>query len=134
MKRGGYIERKTPLRRSGRIKVKPPRRLSRPGADRDYVAWLHNQPCIGEEQFRSHNCETTRWCNPIEQSHDRNMTGLGRKEPDRNSVPMCRVLHRQWEENRVNFAGWSKEKRHAWMAERIIEANAAYELTGGVLR
>ena len=134
MKRAGYIERKTPLRRSGRIKVKPPRRLSRPGADRAYVAWLHTQECVGEGRFKHHICAWTRFNNPIEQSHARDMTGMGRKEPDRNSVPMCQILHRQWEERSLNFRGWTKEQRRVWMAERIVEANAAYELAGGVLK
>jgi len=110
-----------PLRRS-RMKRKPTR--PRRGADPAYVAWLHEQSCVGEE-FKSypvHHCGGR-----IEQSHDRNMTGLGRKEPDRRSIPMCSDLHAQWEARSGWFAGWDKEKRVEYMGERIARYNTQYD-------
>jgi hypothetical protein len=62
----------------------------------------------------------------IQQSHERNMTGMGRKEPDLRSVPMCRSLHEQWEQHRGRFDGWPKTCRRDWMAARIAETNAAW--------
>jgi hypothetical protein len=54
------------------------------------------------------------------------MTGMGRKEPDLRSVPMCRSLHQQWEEHRGRFYRWGKEQRRAWMAALIDITNARW--------
>jgi hypothetical protein len=127
------ISRSTPLQRSSplrstRMKRKPPRRLSRPGADPAYVSWLHARPCVGPKVDSFHRC-----CGRLEQSHLRSTTGMGRKEPDKRSVPMCSVLHREWEEHTGVFAGMSKSDRLAWMILRIAEEHLAYQLGGGVL-
>lgn len=125
-----------PLKRRKRIQAKrwgvsrgPSRRVKRETPDdKAYKAWIHTQPCVYDGQG-SHDCAWTRDWNPIEQSHERNMTGMGRKEPNHRSIAMCRELHRQWEQHKVNFAGWSKEKRREWFAARVAEANAAFAAT-----
>jgi hypothetical protein len=122
------LTRRTPLKRNGYIVRKRPRRLSRAGADPAFVAWLHTQPCVAREIWHSHICRGR-----IEQSHLRSMTGMGIKEPDKQSVPMCGSLHRQWEQHTCRFSGWSKLDRFAWMVARIAEVHAAYKLMGGVL-
>jgi hypothetical protein len=104
------------------IRRKPPRRRARDAKDDDYTHWLHHRPCIGLAWIGTHQCS-----GPIEQSHERNMTGLGRKEPPRRSVPMCRELHQAWEQHRPPFAGWTKELRRTWMDAAIETENAAYE-------
>lgn len=134
VKRSGYIKRKTPLpgpakpiSRRTRIKRKPARRIARETAtEKAYKAWVHSQPCCGEDALPSHRCCHTRDWNPIEQSHERDMTGLGLKSSNFRSVAMCRALHQQWEQHRINFKDWTTERRKTWMAERIIEANARF--------
>jgi hypothetical protein len=117
---------RTPLRRSGWIRRKPSRRVIRKtDADRAFTAWIHTQPCVGL-RLRGHRC-----IGRIEQSHERNMTGLGLKASDLRSVPMCGSLHRNWEGHTGPFAGWSKERRRVWFAERIIEQHARYAVDTG---
>jgi hypothetical protein len=55
------------------------------------------------------------------------MTGLGLKAAERDSVPMCSELHRQWEQHTGLFFQWEKAYRKLWMRERIIEENARFE-------
>ena len=121
------LTRHAPLKRGGYIVRKRPRRLSRAGADPAYVSWIHTQRCVMHGKD-SHACSGR-----IEQSHLRNMTGMGRKEPDKQSAPMCTSLHRQWEQHTCRFSGWSKFERFAWMVARIAETHLAYQLEGGVL-
>jgi hypothetical protein len=107
------------------MKRKAPRRLSRPGADPAYVSWLHTRDCVS---WHEHGC-----VGRIEQSHLRSMTGFARKEGDKWSLPMCSALHREWEEHRGMFVGWSRDKRLSWMVARIALEHLAYQLGGGVL-
>ncbi len=132
MNRAAPLRRSKPLSRKTPMRRKAPRRRSREGADPGYVKWLHEQPCVALRMGGfSAGCE-----GGIQQSHGRNLdgpTGVGRKEPDRNSIPMCARLHALWEARQGVFEGWSNEHRRLWMLARIVEYNAAYQLSGGVL-
>ena len=109
----------------GLKKTRLRRRATRPrkGADPAYVAWIHTQPCIGGmlAHLSNHDC-----AGRVEQSHLRSMTGMGRKEPDRNSIPMCSRLHAEWEQHAGSFYGWAKAEREAWMRSQIVEVNAKF--------
>ena len=131
------IQRKTPLAGS-KMRRKPTK--PRKGADPAYVTWLHGQECIALKLGGFHAGCTGR----IEQSHARDITGMGRKEPDRNSVPMCTGLHRAWEQHSGYFTGWSKAERREFMATLVMAYNANFDaetranvqagaLAGGVL-
>jgi hypothetical protein len=144
------IKRSAPLQRRKRLRRGPSRRtLNRKLAETLYLRWLHSQPCIGTDAFPpgeyhgpwhiamrdkhpGHVC-----AGRIEQSHARNIgslpTGMGRKEDDFKSVPMCSGLHRQWEERSGWFAGWTKEQRRAWFIARIAECHLRFQQEGGVL-
>lgn len=129
------LRRKKPMSRS-RMKRKTPRRLSRPGADPAYVAWSHRQPCVGTHAFPGHICEgrAGQFVGAMEFSHDRNpivdgvkqLTGAGRKEPDRRGVTKCSRLHRHWTEHTGPFEGWTDEQRATWMEDQIALQNASY--------
>ena len=121
MKRGAPLTRKTPLRRT-RMRKAPTK--PRKGADPAYVAWVHTQACVLD-----HQCEGR-----IEQSHGRNLVGLtgtGRKEKDRNSVPMCTKAHREWEARDGFFRYWSRDARREWMIGWISRANEAFDRERG---
>ncbi len=115
------------------IRRKSPRRISKQTPEeKAYQEWVHDQECVGVRSFStveygrrqtSHVCQGR-----IEQSHDRNMTGMGLKAPDRDSVPMCSELHRQWEQRTALFLGWERAYRKLWMRERIIEENARFDV------
>ena len=91
------------------------------------MAWLHSLACVGRLAFPGqHTCEDTQDWNPIEQSHERNMTGLGLKAPDLRSVPMCRSLHGQWEQHRGRFRDWTKDTRRVFMDKWIGATNAVW--------
>lgn len=113
------------------IKKKPPKRLKRAGANRDYLQWLHRRPgeCRGAFSI-SHTCD-----GPIQAAHFRNMTGGGRKEPDKYAIDICTFLHDCYDRRilgkRSPFDGWTTEERKIWFMSRVIEANAAYELETG---
>jgi hypothetical protein len=119
------------LRRSY-IRRKSPRRISKQTPEeKAYQEWIHEQECVGVRSFStveygrrqtSHVCQGR-----IEQSHDRNMTGMGLKAPERDSVPMCSELHRQWTDHSGLFSQWEKPYRRLWMRERIREANDAFD-------
>ena len=121
------LQRSTPLRRSP-LRRKRLRRLDRPGSDPGYKAWVHTQCCSVGSMGLGWWCE-----GPIQQAHLRNGTGIGRKEPDRNSIPLCRSHHEQYDQHRGVFEGWDRSRRLAWFLLRIAEANAAYIEQGGVL-
>jgi hypothetical protein len=94
--------------------------------DRAYLAWLHLQPCIfAGDIYGVHKCDRN-----IQASHLRNMTGLGRKEPDQMAVPMCAGLHEQWEQHRGVFRRWTKMERFACFVRWIAETRAAWERRG----
>lgn len=123
LRRGKALQRKAPINRKRSRRV-----AGKTAADGDYTAWIHTQPCAGRALFLSYPVH--RCAGPIEQAHARNldgMTGFGRKEADRNSIPLCRALHREFDEHRGWFFGWSKERRREWMVERIVEANGRYD-------
>lgn len=126
------LKRQTPLRaKRWGIKPRRPRRLSGPGADPARMGFVAELPCVGVATFDGndfastgdeHKCEGR-----IEVCHEgRTGKGMGTRCPDAETIPMCTSLHRQWTEHRGWFAGWSKEKRREWAAERIAETTALY--------
>jgi hypothetical protein len=118
-----------PLRRKHWMRKKAPRRLSRAGSDRVFLAWLHTQPCVVFRAYPLHICR-----GGIQASHLRHHTGLGLKEPDRNAIPMCRDVHEQWEQHRGIFKGCSKLTRFAMFMHWIAETRARYAGTPEVTR
>jgi hypothetical protein len=127
--RSAPLARSAPLQRHKRMRRGPSRRsLNRTLAAALYVRWVHGRPCVLDA---AHAC-----AGPIQQSHGRNLdgpTGMGRKESDFDSVPMCRGCHEQWEQYKGAFAGWTREQRRLWMQAQIVIEHAEFELSGGVL-
>lgn len=118
---GGYRA----FRRKSPIKRKAARRIARETADdKRWKQWIHTRPCVGILAFSytHHRCS-----GEVQQSHERSMTGLGLKAPNRRSVPMCSDLHRQWETHAGVFTGKTKEQRKAWLDPLIEQENAAFE-------
>jgi hypothetical protein len=113
-----------------RMKRGPSRRsLNRKLAESLYLRWLHARSCV----LAGFECN-----GPIQQSHARNIgplpTGMGRKESDFQSVPMCSRHHlEQWEARAGAFAGWTNDQRRAWMVATIAAEHLAYQLEGGVV-
>lgn len=90
--------------------------------DMAYRAFVHTLTCAGygkrDWNGRIHLCGFG-FDQLLEQSHERDHTGLGLKAPERRSVMMCRSLHRRYEAEHVR----AKE----WMDARIAEANAKFD-------
>lgn len=129
------MTRSKPLQRSHwGIKRKRARRVARKSeGEKAFTAWIHTQPCVGRFHLEGHICLNRAGVrtHEVEQSHERNMTGLGLKANDTRSVAMCGWLARQWDEHAGWFGNWSKEERRHWMAERIIEAHANFQRDTG---
>lgn len=110
MKRGGYIERRTPMARSS-MKRRPARRIEAREADRPFLEFVRTLPCC--------SCNAPA---PSEASHvtlGPNEKGMGMKVPDDQAVPHCRSCHRDWEQRRGRFAGWERDRRWAKAAEWV---------------
>ena len=107
------------------MRKKAPRRLKRAGSDREYLAWLHTQPCVLFPLYPLHECS-----GGIQASHLRSMTGMGLKEPDRHAIPMCRSLHEAWEQHKGPFRGLAKLSRFAMFMQWIRDTQAAYAAAG----
>jgi hypothetical protein len=127
MTRGKPLARKTPLRRS-RLKRRSPRRIAKATPEElMYRGWIHGDQCAGRYTFW-----TTHFCTGrLEQSHERDMTGLGLKASEFRSVAMCTGLHQEWEQHRIHFAGWTKQQRRLWMVAQITASHARYEMETG---
>lgn len=103
-----------PLRRTW-MRKKPPRRIARESAaEKYYKHWIHTQPCT---------CGCKR---PVQQSHERDMTGMGLKEDNFRSIAMCYALHQDWTLGLGRFAGVSKEGRKAYFHLLVLEAHSRF--------
>ena len=107
MKRGGYIERKTELRRS-RMKRKPARRLTRPGpgSDLSYLEAVRKLPCLAPLDI---SMPAASMCEgPVVAHH------AGPKSNDSTGVPLCWKHHQNWHDLNGVFKGWMKSDRRLW--------------------
>ena len=132
MNRSAPLQRSAPLKRRKRMKRGPCKRsLNRTLAAALYLRWLHGRPCC--VRGSASPCE-----GDIQQSHARNIgplpTGMGRKEDDFQSVPMCKSHHLEhWEAHAGVFAGWSRELRRAWIVAAIAAEHCEFQLEGGLI-
>ena len=85
--------------------------------DREYLAWLHQQPCI------VHNGSCTRWVEAHHVGHPRN---------DRRAVPLCALLHREGSEAIHRVGRRNFEIRFNLSLEAAITGlNEEYEVNRG---
>lgn len=102
------------------MRKKPPRRIARETlAEKYYKWWIHRQRCV---------CGCSR---PVQQSHLRCMTGLGRKESNVLSIAQCAEDHQAFTEARGRFAGMSKMQRFAWFMLEISKAHGFFLVLHG---
>jgi hypothetical protein len=125
VKRGAPMLRKTPLRaKRWGLRPRSPRRLTRRAADAPYLRFVRLLAC----------CSCGRPA-PSEASHvtlSANQKGTGMKVSDAQCVPHCRRCHREFEERRGRFAGWSRQERWsqaaAWVAAvQLLATPETYE-------
>ena len=112
-----------PLQRS-RMRRRTSRRVKAKTADeRKFLSWLHRQVCAGWAQFPSHFCD-----GPIQAAHFRNHTGTGRCEPYDTCIPLCRMLHDEYDGRTPpkHFAGKSLEDKKAWHVARQEETRRMF--------
>ena len=115
MKRGGWLERKTPISRS---KMKKRTRRPKKGDDKAYRDWIKTLPCC-----------VTGTPAPSDPSHLRSVkhgSGMGLKTNDRTCIPMSREVHDEYEQHTGRFNGWSQEKREVWHLRKASEYVAWY--------
>lgn len=128
-----------PLKRSGPIKRKSARRISKQTAEeRAFMEWLHRQECcakgnafiVGGQVYT-----TTHWCfaglydqPPVQAAHFRDHTGTGRKEGDLTCIPLCIDMHDDYDGRRPHFfKGWSTEARKDWHRLRQQETQERWK-------
>lgn len=113
---------KTPKRK----KRHTPKRVEKETpAEKAWKAWVHQRPCAGIRSFTNHG----NYCYlNVQQAHLRDMTGLGLKESNYLSIPLCMDLHSAHDEARGPFAPMGREGRKHWMFARLIEERAQYSL------
>jgi len=141
MKRSAPIKRSSPMRRKApsltedNLEWRPPRRKAPrrvaklTADDRRWRYWIHARPCIVETH--AYRSGSVTCLGRIEQSHERNMTGLGLKAPERRSVPMCKKHHEEWEQHRGVFEHPTKEDRRELMDLWIAREQADFERMEG---
>jgi len=117
------LKRKTPItaRRSAprrgaparRRKGQPARAHERGGrSDRAYLAQVRKLLCCAP--FEGHvSCD-----GPVE-AHHAGRRGVGQKCHDHETVPLCRLAHRQFHNGSGPFKGLTKAERRAWAEDRI---------------
>ena len=112
--------RRVSLKRSY-IKRSPPRRLDRETPEESvYKLWLHAQLCV-----------MTGYVGERIQASHVGSGGMSQKKGSWfDAVPMRDDVHREWEERRGRFYGWSKEKRDLWAASWIARTREAAEKDG----
>ena len=116
------LSRSRPIQRSKPMRRKSARRIARETPEeRAYKAWVRNRPCVVGRYLVFHDCEGR-----IEQSHERNRTGLGLKASNLRSVAMCSRGHRDWEQHRGAFKGWTREARLTWMTACIVAEHSDF--------
>lgn len=120
MKRGGYIARKTPLKRAW-IKRRP--RKAKPGDDRPRLRWATTLPCA-----------SCNWPPPSHPHHPRTGVGKGQKAPDADAFPLCESdprtgrlgCHDAFHDRKQRFWGWDKERAGDWEREQTAKYRALY--------
>lgn len=126
------LARHTPLKRSRwGVSRGPSRRVKRKtDEEKTYTAWVHTQRChvwfISDAWLSPHLAGKDSCAGRVEQSHLRHHTGLGRKESDLKSVPMCSRHHGLWERRDGPFRGLTNLQRFALMSGWIAECHEAY--------
>jgi hypothetical protein len=117
---------RTALHRKSRLRRKrlTERRSSRV-RDEAYLAWVRMQPCA----VAAYHCGVmlVGCSGSIDPDHQREGVGMGQKASDRQAWPCCRAHHDQRHDLTGVFRGWTREQLREFIANRIAEANAAYE-------
>lgn len=121
MKRSA-LYRKTRLRQ----RRPTPRRSSRV-RDKEYLAWVRQQPCALKGLAIFHLRDGRECAGPIEPDHRREGVGAGQKASDRDAWPCCRRHHEDRHALTGVFKGWTKAEVRDFVGRRIAEANALYE-------
>lgn len=121
----------TPRQPKGRqyMKRKTPRRIKREtAAEKYWKAWVHTRPCVGNS-FKGvfpHVCVNPSGRQGVTQMHFRDMTGLGLKEDNFQSLPGCENIHWQYDYTAGEFAPGGKVGKKAWFQARLIEVRADF--------
>lgn len=93
--------------------------------DKRHLAWKATRPCVWHD-VPGHTCE-----GPVQVAHLRDMTGTGRKEGARDTIPMCMGLHADHDQAKGPFLGMSKTRRKTWFVGWIMVLNASYDFEHG---
>jgi hypothetical protein len=116
------------LKRSWMRKRKP-RRLSRPGSDPAYLAWVRTQPCVLDTNHHSviHPWDGFCACEGRTHAHHAGRKpGVAMKADDSTAIPLCDRHHRQWHDANGVFAGLTKLQRFAWSQRAIADTQGRY--------
>lgn len=125
MKRGGFLKRRTPLKRSRMRRNTRRSSYSRRERDREYMKWVKCQPCaIAEEP--EHRCD-----GPVEADHagEIGTRALGRKAPDDTCIPLCTKAHMERQRWRGFFSGWGVIRVREWTEAVIARLRKQYLAT-----
>ena len=140
MKRGGPLQRKTPMRRT-RMKrsvgddrnsyAKRPRGLA-------YMEWVHTQPCLitvsGAAGLFTPRAELYRCDGPIEADHlGERIAGYGTRAPDATCGALCKGHHWQRTGYRRFFGNITNELRRAWCDAAIEHTQTTARAYGVVI-
>lgn len=124
-----------PLKRSGPIRSRRPRRLDRADANPEYLSWVHRQICEVRRleyepgYFRIMTKRQAGCWGRIEACHEgAEKPGVSMKSPDGLAICMCRRHHREYTNPQPGqfFGRMAPEDRRAWAYRRGAESQARW--------
>lgn len=113
MKRGGWIDRHTPMkkRRDRARRVAPDRVRSE-----EHRAKVRGLRVCASRGLPGAVC--SGW-DTIQASHRDEGKGFGMKDSDMRCIPQCHNCHRDWTDHQGPFAGWQLPQRREWFRGKV---------------
>jgi hypothetical protein len=118
MRRGGYIARRTPIKKRRERKRRLPPDVIR---DEAHLARIRKLPCI------CRSMPGAQCSDVIQASHRDEGKACGRKTSDLETVPMCSACHQSWGENTQGpFKNWPRDLKRAWFVATLASLRLAH--------
>ena len=95
--------------------------------EKRHLAWKAARPCVWDGR-QTHRCD-----GPVQVAHFRDMTGTGRKEGARMTIPLCRSVHEQYDQAKGAFEGFSRDERKRWFLNWVNTLNVVYDYDRGAV-
>jgi len=114
------LKRKTPLRRTSRLRASGKSAYRQRPRDMAYIVWVWRQPCCARLLPNPSPCG-----GHVEADHA-GRRGMGRKAPDETCIPLCRQHHRERGSFSGMFRDYDQATMRAWLASMVRKFQHEY--------